>query len=95
MGADPPSSPTRSVLSLLDEDSPQFAAQMEENGGSLTDGETKRRLKICLRSGQEATRFRGEEREGGNPLRSKAKGGIWAIQKISAKYCGLLDPSGG
>ena len=25
-----------------------------ENGGSLTDGETKKRLKICLRSGQEA-----------------------------------------
>ena len=27
---------------------------MEEKGGSLTNGTTKRRLKICLRSGQEA-----------------------------------------
>ena len=50
--------------------SPLFAALMEENGGSLTDGETKkvriistgkpvagatkRRLKIYLRSGREA-----------------------------------------
>ena len=31
------------------EESPFFAALMEENGGSLTDRETKRRLKICLR----------------------------------------------
>ena len=52
------------------EESREFAALMDENGGSLTDGttkearvmstgrpvagETKRRLKIFLRSGQEA-----------------------------------------
>ena len=39
--------------------SPLFAALMEENGGSLTDGTKKEarimsRLKICLKSGQEA-----------------------------------------
>ena len=34
--------------------SPQFAALMEENRGSLTDGETKRCLKICFKNGQEA-----------------------------------------
>ena len=43
-----------------------IAALMEEHGESLTDGETKRRLKICLRSGQEAqeSESHGKRREG-------------------------------